>query len=179
MTEREIIIGSREGKQKCQKLLYDSHCRIVMGICLRYTKNKEDAEDLFQNIFVTIFTKLDEFKFLGSFEGWIKKIAIHTIIDWLRRKQFLKNLDIIQFEDMDAQFIEEFFIEEEEEPLSQEDILNALNKLPDGYRTVINLFLIEKYTHREIAQMLGCSEETSRSQCYKGKRLLREKLMKK
>jgi len=178
MTEREIIVGSKAGKQNYQKLLYSNHCRLVMGICLRYTQNRQDAEDLFQDVFVTIFTKLDKYNFLGSFEGWIRRIAVHAAIDLFRRKdRFLTVASSDIIEDIDSQLLENVYVAEENETsIRYEQILGVLNELPDGYRTVFNLFAIEGYKHKEIAKILGCSEENSRSQYFKAKRIIKQKL---
>lgn len=175
MTEEEIIKGCQAGKERCQKLLYDQYSKLVMSIALRFAKNGTDAQDIFQDSFIKVFTYINNFKFLGSFEGWVRKIAVTTSISWYRKlvAERVSSLDI----DLEEKIPD--VVVEEDLDISMEDIILLINELPDGYRMVFNLFAVDGYKHEEIANMLGISEGTSRSQYFKAKKKLQEKIIEK
>lgn len=175
MTEEEIIKGCQIGKEKCQKLLYDQHSKLVMGIALRFAKNENDAHDIFQDAFLKVFLYINNFKFLGSFEGWVRKIAVTTAISWYRKlvADRKNGLEVELVEDYPEVTIDD------EIDISLDDMLNMVKELPDGYRMVFNLFAIDGYKHEEIAAMLNISEGTSRSQFFKAKHVLQKKIVEK
>lgn len=141
-----------------------------MGVCYRYTESLADAEDVLQEGFIRVFTSLDQFRFEGSFEGWIRRIMVHTALNYLKKnKSFKKELELE----------EEYHPVVKEKALSglyKDEVLQVLESLPVGYRTIINLYAIEGYSHKEIGEMLHISEGTSRSQYSRGKKLLSEKI---
>lgn len=153
--------------------LYDILSGKLYYLCLRYLKNEPDAQDILQEIFVTIYHKIDSFTGNGSFEGWAKRIAINHCLQKLKadQKHFIFNHSIGE-QDI---FLEEEsnFLEQEE---TEEDLLKALHELPAGYRTILNLAILEDYSHKEIGLLLNITESTSRSQLARAKVALREKL---
>jgi RNA polymerase sigma-70 factor (ECF subfamily) len=142
-------------------------------VCLRYLKNDADAQDALQETFVTAYRKIDSFQGQGSFEGWIRRIAVNTCLAKLR-------IDKKQFEQEDYDLDKARILPEEEEYLQKEEtearLLLALKELPDGYRTIINLAILEDYSHREIGELLNITESTSRSQLTRAKAALKLKL---
>lgn len=173
MTEEEIIKGCQHGKGKCQKMLYDQHSKLVMGIALRFAKNENDAHDIFQDAFLKVFLYIKNFKFLGSFEGWVRKITVTTAISWYRKQVSERKTDI------EMELVEDYpdIMIEDHIDISIEEILQIINELPDGYRMVFNLFAIDGFKHEEIASMLNISEGTSRSQYFKAKHVLQKKIV--
>lgn len=167
-THREIIEECKRGSRQAQFELYRLYSKAMYNICLRMVKNEQDAEDLLQNSFVDVFTKLNTFKYQSSIGAWIKRIVVNNCINYLKRNR-------VFFEELDDRI---FNIKEELAPLKKglsiELINKALFKLPDGYRVVFSLYMLEGYDHKEIASILGVSEATSKSQYSRAKRKLRE-----
>lgn len=163
-----IISESKAGNTKMQQLLYEQFAPALYKQCLRYTKNKIDAEDLLQEGFIKIFLKLDKFRNEGSFEGWLKQIIFRTAVSYFRRtgkKVFNHQTPLCPYtEDKEKNAFD---------ILAQKDIAQVVTKLPAGYRKVFNMFVIEGYNHREIAIILGCSESSSKSQLCRSKNQLR------
>ena len=142
----------------------------MLGVCLRYAKNKQQAEDVLQDAFIKVFTKLELFKG-GSLEGWIRRIVVNTSLDDLRKNKKRMNdspIDGIEYKIDDKNYILE--------KIHAEDLLLLINNMPDGYRTVFNMFAIEGYAHKEIADELGISENTSKSQYARAKTHLQQKM---
>lgn len=171
-SEEQILIEKcLEGSLRNQRKLYDLHAPMVWGVCLRYAGNTEDAEDILQNTFVTIFTKLDKFKNEGAFGGWVRKIAVNTALMHYRsnkKHQMYATLDEVGFLlESDDDVLKE---------LSAQDLLNQVKKLPEGYRVVFNLYGVEGYSHKEIAKELGITESTSRSQYSRARKYIIEYL---
>jgi len=172
MTEVELIRKCGLKDRKAQKLLYDKYAPLLFAICRRYIRQKEDAEDVLLESFYKIFSHISNFKGQGSFEGWMKRIAINQSLMFLRKKHNLhlsiaSVAHVLYDNDFDA-----------EELLFEKDILIVLDQLPPGYRTVFNLYVIEGYKHREIAEELGISINTSKSQLIQAKKKLAELLKK-
>jgi RNA polymerase sigma factor (sigma-70 family) len=168
--DEELLKGCINGDRKYQELLYLKYSRKMMGICYRYTNKKEDAEDLLQDAFIKIFSRLHQFRREGSFEGWIRKIVLSTIYDSFRKKTFLVVLS-------ENNITEE--LEEESELFPEVDfqhLIEAIRELSPGYRTVFNMRAVEGYTHKEIALMLGISTGTSKSQFFAARKALQKKL---
>lgn len=137
----------------------------MFSICLRYAENKEDAQDILQDGFVKVFKKVNTFKHKGSFEGWIRRIMVHTAIEHYRKrsKYFMVDINEAHEQSFDADALVN---------LSTAEIIKLVQELPAGYRTVFNLFVIEGYAHQEIADMLNISEGTSKSQLSRAKKML-------
>jgi len=144
----------------------------MMGVCLRYTHNREDAEDFLQDGFIRIFEKIDTFRFQGSFEGWMRRIIVNMIIESFRRNK--KNTDIIE-EFPDEQSFSNEETDTQDTP-SLDVLLKMVQQLPPGYRMVFNLYVLEGLSHEEIAQKLNISTGSSKSNLSRAKRWLQEKL---
>lgn len=168
----DIIKGCQRNKIKYQKMLYDRFADTMFGICLRYAKTKEEAEDIFQEGFIKVFKYVDKYRHTGSFEGWVRKIFLNTAISNFRNNKHKyyhaqievteRNLPLVEYEELSY---------------TEEELLSVINELPDGYRLVFNLFVIEGYKHKEIAKMLDIDESTSKTQLFRARRLLQERLM--
>ena len=171
MNEPELISGLKKGDGKAQKFVYDKYAGIMLGICFRYLKNQLDAEEVMLNGLVKIYKHIDQFKSEGSFEGWMKRVVINEALGYLRKKEPLHlaiEKDHIQLASDDASV---------ESELAAEDLLQLLRELPAGYRTVFNLYAIEGYSHKEIAEMLDINEGTSKSQLSKARAMLQKRLV--
>jgi RNA polymerase sigma factor (sigma-70 family) len=173
MTEADfkIIEGCIKGKRRAQNKLYGKYAPMLLGICLRYARNKDEAEDILQEGFIKIFSSISGFRGEGSFEGWLKRIIVNTAIT--HNKQSLKHQFHADIEEIEETKIK--FGDMEEIPLikiPQATLMNLIQKLPDGYKMVFNLYVFEQYTHQEIADFLGVSVNTSKSQLMKARRTL-------
>jgi RNA polymerase sigma-70 factor (ECF subfamily) len=165
VTEKEIIELCRKNDRRAQKALFEKYSPKMFGVCKRYVKNREDAEDILIEGMYKVMANIKSFKGNGSFEGWIRRIVVNEALMFLRKKHNFKlTIEISNVEiktNVSAQ-----------DRLQEQDILNLMNKLPTGYRTVFNLYVIEGYKHREIAEMLGISINTSKSQLILAKKRL-------
>lgn len=154
-----------------QKLLYEQFSGKMYAVCLRYVKNNTDAEDILQEGFIKIFRNLDQFRGDGSFEGWIRKIITRAALSHLRdnkKERYHTGLNS-SFKDKENSILDK---------LAEKDIVGVVTRLPQGYRTVFSMYVIEGYSHSEIADILGCSEGTCKSQLYRSKTRLRKILKK-
>lgn len=174
ISEQDIIAGCKKGKTDCQKALYERYSSDLMGICLRYAKNQMEAEDILQDAFIKIFTKIDTYRGEGTFASWLKRITVHTAINaYHKTAAKASEVDIDEFNGN----IEDFTITETDS-LTVQLLLRFIEELPDGYRTAFNLYEIDGYSHKEIAEMLGCSPVTVRTQLFKAKEQLKRKIEK-
>jgi RNA polymerase sigma-70 factor (ECF subfamily) len=146
----------------------------MLSVCYRYAKSREDAEDMLQEGFIKVFTQIHQFQNRGALEGWIRRIIVHTCINNLKKnKKFSESVDIIHASSIS--------VREENIPsiLQAKQVVESIRLLPLGYRTVLNLYAIEGYSHREIAEILDIEESTSRSQYTRAKAMLEDILVKK
>lgn len=156
--DRAFITACIKGDLQLQRQLYDSFSPTMFGICLRYAADYHSAEDILQEGFIKVFSRLDGFRHEGSFEGWMKRIFVNTAIEYYR-----KSLKFNQMSDLDS--VQEFVAEDHTfQNLLTQDLLTLIQKLPTGYRTIFNLYAIEGYNHREIGELLHISIGTSKSQ---------------
>lgn len=164
-----IISESITGNPKMQKLLYEQFADKMYAVCLRYTKNSADAEDILQEGFIKVFRNLDKFRADGSFEGWIRKIITRTALSHLRdNKIALHEMDLNDsLKGKDDSILDK---------LEEKYLVGVVTKLPQGYRTIFMMYVIEGYNHREIAAILGCREGTCKSQFYRSKTRLQKML---
>jgi RNA polymerase sigma factor (sigma-70 family) len=168
-----IVTQCKRGQPDAQRKLYDIYKDILFAICLRYLKTREDAEDVFIEGFYKIYDKINNFKGDGSFEGWMKRIMINESLQFLRRKkQLLYPIDIGEIQIADTLDNEDDWTD----GLDIGRILASVNDLPDGYRTVFNMYVFDEYKHREIAEVLGISINTSKSQYLLAKKRILESL---
>ncbi|MFI5188119.1 MAG: RNA polymerase sigma factor [Chitinophagales bacterium] len=174
MTEEAILKGCLQNDPTAQKELYTRYSPKMLSVCYRFAHNREDAEDMLQEGFIKIFSQMHTFGNRGAFEGWIRRIVVHTCINILKKnKKFNESVDIIHA--TGAQ------IREESVPsiVQAKQIVECIRMLPVGYRTVLNLYAIEGYSHREIGLMLDIEESTSRSQYTRAKAMLEDILIRK
>lgn len=174
MDEKQLIEGCIEGDRKAQKALYDKYSRRMMAVCLRYVKDTEDARDLMQEGFIKLFTNIQKFMGEGSFDGWVRRIFVNAALERLRQHDVLKDAsDISELEY--AEIPDESTVSE----VSADEIMKCVRALPDGFRTVFNLFAIEGYSHKEIGEQLNITESTSRSQYMRARKLLQKMILNK
>jgi len=174
MTEEAILQGCIHNHPVAQRELYNRFSPKMLAVCYRFAHNREDAEDMLQESFIKVFSQIHTFQNKGAFEGWIRRIIVHTCINHLKKnKRFNESVDIIN-----ASAIQ---VREESIPsiVQAKQIVECIRLLPIGYRTVLNLYAIEGYSHKEIAEMLDIEESTSRSQYTRAKQMLEEILLKK
>jgi RNA polymerase sigma factor (sigma-70 family) len=171
MTEEELLKGCVEERQDCQKELYKRFAGKMMVVCTRYAKDKLEAEDMLQEGFIKVFDNIGKFKKEGSLEGWVRRIMVNTALNKIRtnKMQFedIANTSY-QFSDSDSNVIDK---------MSEQAILDIINRLPNGYRYVFNMFAIEGFTHKEIAERLGIEEASSRSQYAKARKYLQNQII--
>jgi RNA polymerase sigma-70 factor (ECF subfamily) len=174
MTEEAILQGCIKNNAASQKALYEKYSAKMLVVCYRYAHNREDAEDMLQEGFIKIFLQIHTFENRGVLEGWIRRIIVHTCINNLKKnKRFNESVDLIH-----ATSIQ---VREESIPsiIQAKEVVECIRMLPIGYRTVLNLYAIEGYTHKEIAGMLDIEESTSRSQYTRSKAMLEDILVRK
>lgn len=161
----ELRKGCLDGERWAQKALYNRYAPLFLTIAMRYVKDRHLAEDVLADGFIKIFSKLHTFQNTGSFEGWMKRIIVHEALMYLRKPS---NLRLVQTDET----VDMAILPKALENLATEDILNLIRQLPDGYRRIFNLYVIEGYKHREIAEMLDISIHTSKSQLIMAKKKL-------
>lgn len=171
--QEKLIKGCRKNDPASQKELYLRFSRIMFGVCCRYARDRDEADDILQDSFIKVFTKIGSFKNGGSLEGWIRRIVVTTSIDYYRVKK--KEMLMIFNDSPEVCDKEENAID----ILSSQEIVETINLLPSGYRIVLNMYAIEGYTHKEIGKILQISEGTSKSQYSRAKKTLTEMLVKK
>lgn len=171
LSENELIEGCRDGNRAFQKALYDRYCRKMLVVCLRYSKTTAEAEDIVQEGFIKVFQGIKDFRQESKLETWITRIMVNTALNSQRKKLYLYPMVDVT----------ELVLPEEEVSLSGlnvSQLLEMIQSLPQGCQIVFNLFAIEGYSHKEIAETLGISEGTSKSQFARAKSLLQAKILK-
>ena len=172
-TTDELIKRCRAGEHKAQELLYKQFAPKMLGVCLRYATNKMEAEDMLQNGFIKVFSKIADYRGDGSFEGWIRRIMVHSSIEYYRKHHKM----------MQRVELEEAYNEIAVNPLASanleaKDLLLLIQQLAPGYRIVFNLYAIEGYSHKEIAALTGISESASKSQLSRARGVLKDQIIK-
>lgn len=172
LSENEIIEGCARHDRRAQQMLYDRYSRLLFGVCMRYASDRAEAEDILQESFLKIYFSIRDYSGTGSFTGWMRKIVVNTAITHyhrnLKHKHYVEIEEYVSVETGVSSFEEDFF--------TSDELFKVLNELPPGYRMVFNLYAIEGYKHKEIAEMLGIDINTSKSQYSRAKAALREKL---
>jgi RNA polymerase sigma-70 factor (ECF subfamily) len=168
-TIEDLVQGCKRGERQAQEGLYRQLVSTMMGICLRYAKDRDDAEDILQTGFIRVFQKISDFRMEGSFEGWVKRIMVNTALEHYR-----KNLRTLTSVSLDQ--VQEEVCFSDWNALEVEDLLNVIQSLPNGYRMVFNMYALEGYSHKEIAEELGITESGSKSQLSRARALLKEKI---
>lgn len=167
----KLIRSCKEGDRAAQKVLYERLAPRMFPVCIRYIGDREMAQDVLQEGFITLFTHLDAYKGEGSFEGWARKIFITTALMELRRKDALKmsdELDVVK--GMKTDTVSQL------QNIGYKDLMNLITTLPAGFRTVFNLYAVEGFSHKEISEMLGINETTSRTQLSRARAWLQNKI---
>lgn len=172
-TLSQIIEGCKQNNRLMQKALYEQFAPKMYAVCLRYTKHEEDAQDVLQNAFVKIFAQLNTYLQTGVLEAWMRRIVVHTAIEFLRKKN-------VRFEELPTDSSSDHLnlISEPHSQMEFQDVFKHIQFLPDGYRTVFNMYVMEDMTHQEIADVLSISLSTSKSQLSRARVLLQQLLKK-
>ena len=166
--EEQLIAGCKDGKPRAQKEIFEQYASVMLSVCVRYVNDRETARDILQEGFIKLYTKIDTYSGIGSFAGWVRRIFVTTALEYMRQTDALKQSASIDeysnsIVDNDSSILDK---------ISADDLMDCIAKLPDGYRTVFNLYAIEGYSHQEIGDMLGISESTSRSQFMRARKIL-------
>ena len=174
MTDEQMLTGSIKNNAAAQEQFYDRYSPRMLGVCYRFAKNREDAEDMLQEGFIKIFAQLQHYRSEGAIEGWIRRIVVHTCINFLKKnKKFADTVDLANATSLHshAHLLPSI--------MQAKQIVECIRLLPLGYRTVLNLYAIEGYSHKEIGELLEIGESTSRSQYTRAKAMLEEVLINK
>jgi RNA polymerase sigma-70 factor (ECF subfamily) len=172
MEEKKLVERLRKKDREAQKYVYEKYSKIFYGLCLRYAYNAQEADDMLQEGFLKIFLKISQYSGTGSFEGWMKRIIINNAINFYHKYYKYRYHDNIS-ESYDLESDDNFY---DDADFTYDELLGIINELPAGYKIVFNLFAIEGYKHKEISKMLGISENTSKSQYHRAKKILQNKL---
>jgi RNA polymerase sigma factor (sigma-70 family) len=170
LTENDLINGCLAGDRRIQELLYQRFAPKMYGVCLRYAGDTDDARDLLQEGFIKVFRNLEKFRKEGSFEGWVRRVFVNTAIEHYRRKTKLalvSEKEELAIEDSSWNILDQ---------LAEKDIIVLIQQLAPGYRSVFNMYVIEGYSHKEIGEMMGINEGTSKSQLARAKGILQKKV---
>ena len=174
MTEEVMLHGCLNNVASAQEALYNRFSPRMLGVCYRFARNREDAEDMLQEGFIKVFSQMHQFRNQGALEGWIRRIVVHTCINVLKKnKKFADSVDLIHANSIHLNENNIHSI------LQAKQVVESIRLLPMGYRTVLNLYAIEGFSHKEIAAILDIEESTSRSQYTRAKAMLEDILIKK
>ena len=173
MDELQMIAGCKNQDREAQRALYNEYARKMYAICLRYMPDTDSAKDLLQDGFIKVFASISSFQGKGSFEGWIKRVFVNMALETIRKQ---KNIFFISDDVQTLPDVVDDTTEEQMYNVSEADLLKMIKELPKGYSTIFNLYAIEDMSHKEIADMLGINEGTSRSQYVRARKILQEKV---
>ena len=171
MDDLTLVNECAKGNSKAQRALFDKFAPKMLAVCQRYLRNNQEAEDVLQDGFVKVFQKIVDFKMEGSLEGWIRRIVVNTALDTIRKNK--KLLDDVQVEEVQYKV---GFTDHQFDGMDLAQLMKLIDGMPDGYRIVFNMFAIEGYSHKEIADTLGVTENTSKSQYSRARAFLRTQL---
>ncbi|TAE38128.1 MAG: sigma-70 family RNA polymerase sigma factor [Sphingobacteriales bacterium] len=171
-TLTQLLEGCKANNRLMQEMLYQQYATKMMAICMRYAKDKMEAEDVLQIGFIKIFKEIASYRGEGNFEGWMRKIMVNTAIESYRKN--LRFLNVVSLDDAFEHATTGFDCSN----LAMQDLLKLIQKLADGYRLVFNMYVIEGYSHKEIAATLGISESTSKSQLSRARAILQQEIIK-
>lgn len=168
MSLDELVQNCKQGNRAAQEQLYRRYAGVLFGICLKYSRNKTEAEDNLHDSFITIYNKIGQYGARGSFEGWIKRITVNTVLQKYRKQEHLKLVTEHTEDDIE--------VAADHESIDLQTLLGYIQQLPNKYRLTFNLYVLDGYSHQEIAQQLGTSESTSKSNLSRARVLLKEKI---
>ena len=169
----DLIKRCKANERKAQELLYKQFASKMLGVCCRYATDRMEAEDMLQNGFIKVFQKIDDYRGDGSFEGWIRRIMVHSSIEYYRKHH--KMMQLVDIEDASGEIAMNPLITSK---LAANDLMLLIQQLPPGYRIVFNLYAIEGYSHKEIAAITGITEGASKSQLSRARAVLKEQIIK-
>ena len=177
MLNQELLIkGCIDGDRKCQQKLYEHFYGKMMVVCMRYTKDRDEALDVFQDAFIKVFNNLANYGSNGSFDGWVRRIMVNTAIDHIRKNK--KNNEMLSLnEEITGSFEDEEAAEDLLDKVSFEDLLDSVQSLSPAYKSVFNMYVVDGFSHKEISESLGISEGTSKSNLFKAKMNLKKLLV--
>jgi RNA polymerase sigma factor (sigma-70 family) len=164
----ELIKNCQKGERKAQEQLYRTYAPVLYGICLKYSRNKTEAEDNLHDSFMTIYEKVSQYQYKGSFEGWIKRITVNTVLQKYRKEEPLRVVHDNTEDHVD--------VEEAHADISLQTLLEYIRELPNKYRTTFSLHVLDGYSHKEIGKLLGTTEGTSKSNLARARMILKEKI---
>jgi RNA polymerase sigma-70 factor (ECF subfamily) len=167
-SDADLIEGCIKGDRKMQHELYNRFASKMYGVCLRYAGKAEEAEDILQEGFIKVFNKIGSFRSEGSFEGWVRRIFVNTAIEHFRKKIYLQPITDYEEDTVEGKYLSVL------DSLAEKDIIELVQQLSPGYRTVFNMYVVEGYTHKQIAEALNISEGTSKSQLSRAKLILQD-----
>lgn len=170
MSLEKLINNCKKGDRKAQEQLYRQYAGVLFGICLKYSRNRTEAEDNLHDSFMTIYDKIGQYKSKGSFEGWMKRITVNTVLQKYRKEEYLSLIS-------DNHEEEEEVIDKYHE-LNLQTLLSYIQELPNKYRLTFNMYVLDGYTHKEISEMLGTSTGTSKSNLARARMILKERILK-
>lgn len=169
--EQRLVESCLQNNRIAQRRLYEQYAPAMKAVCYRYIGENDTAEDILQDAFIKVFMSLEDFTGKGSLEGWIRRIVVNSALEYLRRNDVLRNTiecdEILEFSSHEVDAIEK---------ISAEELMDVIASLPSGFRTVFNMYAIEGYSHKEIAQILGINEGSSRSQYNRARMLIQKKI---
>jgi RNA polymerase sigma-70 factor (ECF subfamily) len=168
LSQDELILHCKKGDRRAQEQLYRSYSGVLYGICVKYSRNKTEAEDSLHDSFMIIYEKIGQFTSKGSFEGWMKRITVNTVLQKYRKEEHLGVVN--------ENTEEEVTIETQDNDLSLQTLLGYIKELPNKYRATFNLYVLDGHTHKEIGELLGTTEGTSKSNLARARILLKEKI---
>lgn len=171
LKESDLIAACKKQNSKGQRMLYDRYAPLMLGMCKRYVKGELEAEDVMIKGFMKVFSKIDLFEGKGSFEGWMKRIMINESLTFIRQNKAMYLETDIEIAEREPDY------DKISTELEAKDLLKMVNALPSGYRTIFNLYAIEGYSHKEIAELLGINENTSKSQLSRARMQLQKKIL--
>jgi RNA polymerase sigma-70 factor (ECF subfamily) len=169
LTEEQLIIQCKKQDAQAQGALYQKYSGVLFAICLRYSPNYAEAQDNLQDAFLTIFKKVEQYSGKGSFEGWIKRVTVNTVLQKYRKK---RHFDIVN----EDQIADEAEVEVEDNNIPLDGLLQMVQELPDQYRLVFSLYVLDGYSHKEIGERLGISDGTSKSNLARARKILQKKV---
>jgi RNA polymerase sigma-70 factor (ECF subfamily) len=175
LIDDSIIEGCVAGKRSAQSALYRAYSSVMLAVCMRYARDRDEAEDILQEAFLKIFQHIGTYRKEGSFEGWMKRIMINHALNYYRKNRKLPFHEDIESID-ETKIMESTEKQTFDAPISAEKLLVLIQMLPPGYRMVFNMYVFEEYSHKEISETLSISENTSKTQLLKARRMLRNKL---
>lgn len=175
MENQELIAACKKQDTNAQRELYETYAPRLMGLCMTYCKDSDAAQDMLHDGFLKVFTQIKKYSGHGSFEGWMRRVFVNTILEQFRKEK-KKYLMISEMEELHEEVLDENLERLFDDSINEETLLSMIQELPPGYRTVFNLYVFEDMTHREIAKQLGIKENASRSQYSRAKSYLKNKI---